>query len=232
MTGRTDRRGRRRVIPARCARRRLGPRDLRPCSARQDGNATETVMKLGGPFSRGVAAWRIEPGKERSPDEARRRRRHPGVAEEASPGCPGPHSPWPLCRRWRSSSQDACSWIGAAAAATTEARRPAITAAAAPTGAGDATPGLRLGGGRLVFYVCRSHGSLLRLHGRRPRARRERGAAVRLPGAHLQPRRTRGAGWPGRPAAPRVGLRRALWCGDCGEPPFTGSVTSAVPGRP
>ena len=29
-----------------------------------------------------------------------------------------------------------------------------------------------------------------------------------------------------------VGLRRALWCGDCGEPPFTGWVTSAVPGRP
>ncbi len=29
-----------------------------------------------------------------------------------------------------------------------------------------------------------------------------------------------------------VGLDRALWCGDCGEPPFTGSVTSAVPGRP
>ena len=29
-----------------------------------------------------------------------------------------------------------------------------------------------------------------------------------------------------------VGLRRALWCGECGEPPFTGSVTSAVPGRP
>ena len=29
-----------------------------------------------------------------------------------------------------------------------------------------------------------------------------------------------------------VGLRRALWYGDCGEPPFTGWVTSAVPERP
>jgi hypothetical protein len=29
-----------------------------------------------------------------------------------------------------------------------------------------------------------------------------------------------------------VGLHRALWCGDCGEPPFTGWVASAVPGRP
>ena len=29
-----------------------------------------------------------------------------------------------------------------------------------------------------------------------------------------------------------VGLRRALWCADCGEPPFTGWVASAVPGRP
>ena len=28
-----------------------------------------------------------------------------------------------------------------------------------------------------------------------------------------------------------VGLRRALWCGECGEPPFTGWVVSAVPGR-
>ena len=29
-----------------------------------------------------------------------------------------------------------------------------------------------------------------------------------------------------------VGLHRTLWCGDCGEPPFTGWVASAVPGRP
>ena len=29
-----------------------------------------------------------------------------------------------------------------------------------------------------------------------------------------------------------VGLNRALWCGDCGEPPFTGWVASAVAGRP
>ena len=29
-----------------------------------------------------------------------------------------------------------------------------------------------------------------------------------------------------------VGLRRALWCADCGEPPFTGWAASAVPGRP
>ena len=29
-----------------------------------------------------------------------------------------------------------------------------------------------------------------------------------------------------------VGVRRALWCAECGEPPFTGWVTSAVPGRP
>ena len=28
-----------------------------------------------------------------------------------------------------------------------------------------------------------------------------------------------------------VGLRRALWCGDCGEPPFTGWVTSTVQSR-
>ena len=28
-----------------------------------------------------------------------------------------------------------------------------------------------------------------------------------------------------------VGLRRALWCGDCGEPPFHGWVASAVPER-
>lgn len=28
-----------------------------------------------------------------------------------------------------------------------------------------------------------------------------------------------------------VGLHRALWCGDCGEPPFTGWVTSTVPSR-
>ena len=28
-----------------------------------------------------------------------------------------------------------------------------------------------------------------------------------------------------------VGLHRALWCGDCGEPPFTGWVASAVAGR-
>ena len=27
-----------------------------------------------------------------------------------------------------------------------------------------------------------------------------------------------------------VGLRRALWCGGCGEPPFTGWVASPVPG--
>ncbi len=29
-----------------------------------------------------------------------------------------------------------------------------------------------------------------------------------------------------------VGLHRALWCDDCGEPPFTGWVVSAVPARP
>jgi hypothetical protein len=29
-----------------------------------------------------------------------------------------------------------------------------------------------------------------------------------------------------------VGLDRALWCGECGEPPFTGWVVAAVPGRP
>jgi hypothetical protein len=29
-----------------------------------------------------------------------------------------------------------------------------------------------------------------------------------------------------------VGLRRALWCAECGEPPFTGWVAAAVPGRP
>ena len=28
-----------------------------------------------------------------------------------------------------------------------------------------------------------------------------------------------------------VGLRRALWCRECGEPPFTGWVTTAVAGR-
>ncbi len=28
-----------------------------------------------------------------------------------------------------------------------------------------------------------------------------------------------------------VGLHRALWCGDCGEPPFHGWVTSAAPSR-
>ncbi|GAA0577267.1 hypothetical protein GCM10009416_14840 [Craurococcus roseus] len=28
-----------------------------------------------------------------------------------------------------------------------------------------------------------------------------------------------------------VGLHRSLWCGECGEPPFTGWVASAVPGR-
>ena len=28
-----------------------------------------------------------------------------------------------------------------------------------------------------------------------------------------------------------VGLRRALWCGRCGEPPFTGWVAAAVPSR-
>jgi len=27
-----------------------------------------------------------------------------------------------------------------------------------------------------------------------------------------------------------VGLQRALWCGECGEPPVTGWVASAVPG--
>jgi hypothetical protein len=26
-----------------------------------------------------------------------------------------------------------------------------------------------------------------------------------------------------------VGLHRALWCGECGEPPFTGWVVAAVP---
>ena len=29
-----------------------------------------------------------------------------------------------------------------------------------------------------------------------------------------------------------LGLRRALWRAECGEPPFTGWVASAVPGRP
>ena len=29
-----------------------------------------------------------------------------------------------------------------------------------------------------------------------------------------------------------VGLRRALWCAECGEPPFTGWVCSGAPGRP
>ncbi len=29
-----------------------------------------------------------------------------------------------------------------------------------------------------------------------------------------------------------VGLRRSLWCGDCGEPPSTGWVVSTVPARP
>ena len=29
-----------------------------------------------------------------------------------------------------------------------------------------------------------------------------------------------------------VGLHRAPWCGDCGEPPFTSWIVSAVPGRP
>ncbi len=29
-----------------------------------------------------------------------------------------------------------------------------------------------------------------------------------------------------------IGLRRWLWCRDCGEPPFTGWVAAAVPGRP
>ncbi len=28
-----------------------------------------------------------------------------------------------------------------------------------------------------------------------------------------------------------VGLRRALWCNRCGEPPFTGWIAAAVPGR-
>ncbi len=28
-----------------------------------------------------------------------------------------------------------------------------------------------------------------------------------------------------------VGLHRALWCAECGEPPFTGWAISAVPGR-
>lgn len=28
-----------------------------------------------------------------------------------------------------------------------------------------------------------------------------------------------------------VGLHRALWCDDCGEPPFHGWVASTVPGR-
>jgi len=28
-----------------------------------------------------------------------------------------------------------------------------------------------------------------------------------------------------------VGLHRALWCGQCGEPPFHGWIASAVPGR-
>ena len=29
-----------------------------------------------------------------------------------------------------------------------------------------------------------------------------------------------------------VGLRRALWCRECGEPPFTGWVAAAAPARP
>ena len=29
-----------------------------------------------------------------------------------------------------------------------------------------------------------------------------------------------------------VGLRRALWCAECAEPPFTGWVVSKVPVRP
>ena len=29
-----------------------------------------------------------------------------------------------------------------------------------------------------------------------------------------------------------VGLHRELWCGDCGEPPFTGWVVAAAPARP
>ena len=29
-----------------------------------------------------------------------------------------------------------------------------------------------------------------------------------------------------------VGLNRVLWCRECGEPPFTGWVVAAVPGRP
>lgn len=28
-----------------------------------------------------------------------------------------------------------------------------------------------------------------------------------------------------------IGLRRELWCRDCGEPPFTGWVRAAVPAR-
>ncbi len=28
-----------------------------------------------------------------------------------------------------------------------------------------------------------------------------------------------------------VGLHHTLWCGHCGEPPFTGWVASVVPGR-
>ena len=28
-----------------------------------------------------------------------------------------------------------------------------------------------------------------------------------------------------------IGLRRELWCRDCGEPPFTGWATPAVPAR-
>ncbi len=28
-----------------------------------------------------------------------------------------------------------------------------------------------------------------------------------------------------------VGLHRTLWCGGCGEPPFTAWIASAVPGR-
>jgi hypothetical protein len=28
-----------------------------------------------------------------------------------------------------------------------------------------------------------------------------------------------------------IGLRRELWCQDCGEPPFSGWVASAVPSR-
>lgn len=29
-----------------------------------------------------------------------------------------------------------------------------------------------------------------------------------------------------------IGLHRELWCQECGEPPFTGWIVSAVSGRP